>query len=82
MVILSVIKLSVTFVHIPGMVHYNSSRALIGRFDDYICAFPECCESFTFFPREIVADIGVGLQVMMSFSIALMKASRAASLPP
>ena len=30
---------------------------------------------------ERLLRIGVGLQVMMSFSIALMKASRAASLP-
>ena len=32
LVILSVVKLSVTFVHVPGVIHYNSSRALISRF--------------------------------------------------
>ena len=83
MVIFGVIKLSVTFLHIPGVIHYNSSRALISRFNDYICTLPECYESFAFSRRKFVANRPtiVGLQDMMSFSTALMKASRAASLP-
>ena len=28
----------------------------MSRFDDYIYAFPECCESFTFPPSKIVAN--------------------------
>ena len=56
LIILGVVNLSVTFVHIPGVIHYNSSRTLISWFDYYICAFPKCCESFAFLPREIVAN--------------------------
>ena len=65
------------------MIHNNSSRALINRFDYYICAFPECCERFAFLPREIVANGRrfTGHDVIFDRPIALMKASRAASLP-
>ena len=44
--------------NIPGVVHYDSSGTLISRFDDYIRAFPEFCESFAFLLRKIVVDSG------------------------
>ena len=31
-----VIKLSVTFVHVPGSVHYHSRRSFIGRLDNNV----------------------------------------------
>ena len=70
------------FINVPGAVHYNGARALnlspgLMTMSVRFLSFVRALRSFL----EMLLRIVAGLEVMMSFSTALMKVSRAASLP-